>query len=98
MLSAGDDTTPPKGGVVSSNGDVATLSGVAIKASGTVVAPGQDGQVGTADDVLVKPLIHPDVYGEIPTVDEFGNVTLPTGGHVILQMELRLKIVEMIIQ
>ncbi|WP_341478621.1 hypothetical protein, partial [Clostridium saudiense] len=84
VLSVGYETTPPKGSSVSNNGDVATLSGVAIKASGTVVVPGQDGQIGTADDVLVKPLIHPDIYGEIPTIDEFGNVTLPSEGKVFL--------------
>ena len=82
VLSSGVDTTPPKDSVVSSNGDITTLSGVSIKANGTVVAPGPDGKVGTADDVLVKPFIDPDVYPEIPTVDEFGNITLPIGGHV----------------
>ena len=84
VLSSGGDTTPPKDSVVSSNGDITTLSGVSIKANGTVVAPGPDGKVGTADDVLVKPFIDPDVYPEIPTVDEFGNITLPIDGHVEL--------------
>ncbi len=84
VLSSGVDTTPPKDSVVSSNGDITTLSGVSIKANGTVVAPGPDGKVGTADDVLVKPFIDPDVYPEIPTVDEFGNITLPIDGHVEL--------------
>ena len=45
VLSSGVDTTPPKDSVVSSNGDITTLSGVSIKANGTVVAPGPDGKV-----------------------------------------------------
>lgn len=44
VLSSGVDTTPPKDSVVSSNGDITTLSGVSIKANGTVVAPGPDGK------------------------------------------------------
>ena len=53
---------------------------VLIEQDGTVRVAGEDGQIGTADDVFVKP----GVNGQAPDVDQFGNVTLPTGGYVLL--------------
>ena len=82
VLSIGYEITPPKDSVVSNNGDITTLSGVSIKGNGTVVAPGPDGKVGTPDDVTINPYRDINGYGEMATVDEFGNVTLPIGGHV----------------
>lgn len=59
-------------------------SQVSIETDGSARIAGQDGQIGTADDVIVKPLIQPDAYIELPSIDEFGNVTLPIGGYVEL--------------
>ena len=84
VLPIGSDITLPSGSSVSSNGDAITAGGVTIKADGTTIVPGADGQIGTADDVIVKPLIQPDAYIELPSIDEFGNVTLPIGGYVEL--------------
>ena len=53
---------------------------VLIEQDGTVRVAGEYGQIGTADDVFVKP----GVNGQAPDVDQFGNVTLPTGGYVLL--------------
>ena len=52
---------------------------VVTEQDGTVRVAGEDGQLGTADDVLVKPGLN----GQAPQIDQFGNVTLPTGGRVI---------------
>lgn len=84
VLPIGSDITLPSGSSVGSNGDAITAGGVTIKADGTTIVPGADGQIGTADDVIVKPLIQPDAYIELPSIDEFGNVTLPIGGYVEL--------------
>lgn len=53
---------------------------VVIEQDGTARVAGEDGQIGTADDILVKP----GKNGQAPDVDQFGNVTLPTGGQVIM--------------
>ena len=53
-------------------------SQVSTEPDGTARIAGQDGQLGTADDVLVKP----GANGQAPQIDQFGNVTVPTGGRV----------------
>ena len=55
-------------------------SQVSIETDGSARIAGQDGQLGTADDVFVRP----GANGQAPHVDQFGNVTVPTGGRVEL--------------
>ena len=51
---------------------------VVIEKDGTVIVAGEDAQIGTADDITIKP----GKNGQVPHVDQFGNVTVPTGGYV----------------
>ena len=55
-------------------------SQVSIETDGSARIAGQGGQLGTADDVFVRP----GANGQAPHVDQFGNVTVPTGGRVEL--------------
>ena len=55
-------------------------SQVSIETDGSARIAGQDGQLGTADDVFVRP----GANGQAPHVDQFGNVTVPIGGYVEL--------------
>lgn len=79
VLPIGSDITLPTGSSVSGNGDAITAGGVSIKADGTIIVPGPDGQIGTADDVFVTP----GTNGEVPEVDEFGNVKVQDGSKVV---------------
>lgn len=79
VLPIGSDITLPTGSSVSGNGDAITAGGVSIKADGTIIVPGPDGQIGTADDVFVTP----GTNGEVPEVDEFGNVKAQDGSKVV---------------
>ena len=83
VLPIGSDITLPSGSSVSGNGDAITAGGVSIKADGTTIIPGADGQIGTADDVIVKPDIQPNVYIELPSIDKFGNVKVQDGSKVV---------------
>ena len=83
VLPIGSDITLPSGSSVSGNGDAITAGGVSIKADGTTIIPGADGQIGTADDVIVKPDIQPNVYIELPSIDKFGNVKVQDGRKVV---------------
>ena len=79
VLPIGSDITLPSGSSVSGNGDAITAGGVSIKADGTIIVPGPDGQIGTADVVFVTP----GTNGEVPEVDEFGNVKVQDGSKVV---------------
>ena len=46
----------------------------------TITLPGQDGNLGTDDDVVVKP--NPDGNGNYPTTKPDGSVDLPNGGDI----------------
>ena len=83
VLPIGSDITLQSGSSVSGNGDAITAGGVSIKADGTTIIPGADGQIGTADDVIVKPDIQPNVYIELPSIDKFGNVKVQDGSKVV---------------
>ena len=75
----GGSITVPPGSVVNPDGSVETPEGgqVGTDEDGTITLPGQDDELGTDDDVVVKPGGNGDA-----TINPDGSVTVPGGGEI----------------
>ena len=75
----GGNITVPPGSNVEPDGDVTTPEGDVVRPNpdGTIELPGQDDQLGTDDDVIIKPGGNGDA-----TIKPDGSVDLPNGGDI----------------